>query len=124
MDDINAVIRRKEQERYSIHATAIFSNIRSSTISKSLHAMRKNYFNAYICILSTYLELWPIHRHIYTVIVRPPFQIFFMVRIVNCMIEFFVYLWKSVNQMKSNLLFKFFSKEINALYNLVNFENL
>lgn len=43
----------------------------------------------------TYHKRWPIHRHIDSVIIRPPFQILLMVCIVDGMIEFFINLWQT-----------------------------
>lgn len=45
----------------------------------------------------TYLELWPIHSHIYTMIIRPPFEIFLVVGVIYRVIKFLVYLWKPGN---------------------------
>lgn len=45
-----------------------------------------------------YLKVWPIHSHVNTMCIGPPFQIFFMVCIVYCMIEFFIDLRKTVTE--------------------------
>lgn len=39
---------------------------------------------------TTYYKIGPIHCHIHTMIVWPPFQVLLMVRIVDCVIEFFI----------------------------------
>lgn len=41
-----------------------------------------------------YLECGPVHGHIDTMVVRPPFQIFHMICIADCMVEFLIDLWQ------------------------------
>lgn len=40
--------------------------------------------------LGTHLELRPVHRHVDAVVVRPPFQVFLVVGVVDCVVQFFV----------------------------------
>ena len=47
---------------------------------------------------TVYLKVWPIHGHVNTMCIGPPFQIFFMICIVYCMIEFFIDLRKTVTE--------------------------
>jgi hypothetical protein len=49
-----------------------------------------------------YLELRPIHSHVYAVIVGPPFEIFLVIGIIYRVIEFLIYLWKPENIYDNN----------------------
>lgn len=56
----------------------------------------------------TYLKLRPVHGHVYAVVVRPPLQIFLIVRVVDSVIKFFV----NLIQAAKNQLFRQISTEI------------
>jgi hypothetical protein len=65
---------------------------RTYTITTNMNAAKK-----YILYV-IYLKVWPIHGHVHTMCIGPPFQIFLMVCIVYCMIEFIIDLRKTVTE--------------------------
>jgi hypothetical protein len=67
-----------------------------TTETANMNASQK--INAFPHEHVVYLKVWPIHGHVNTISVRPPFQILLVVCIIYCMIEFFIDLRKTVTK--------------------------
>ena len=72
-------------------------------------------------LVAQYLKLRPIHRHVHSISIRPPFQVLFMVSIVNRMVKFLINLRqpeikKSLRQ-KCHILFYLFGCNMTIFIN-------